>query len=69
MYNKWLIGLAPGVNPIQLFTAVFFEFSLYDRVFLPGKLFPPSLIFVGKAKSLPQCRVPEHPSLVPFAQK
>ncbi len=50
---KSFIVQAPGVNPIQIFTAVIFEFSLYDRVFLLGKLFPPSLIFVGRPRAYP----------------
>jgi len=45
--------LAPGPNVTKLFMAVRYEFSYYDIVFVPGRLFLPSLMFVGKARSLP----------------
>ncbi len=35
-------------NPIKLFTAVIYDFH-YKLVFVPGKPFQPSLMFVGKA--------------------
>jgi hypothetical protein len=38
---------------IKLFTAVIYGFSLQARVFVPGKPFQPSLMFVGEARSLP----------------
>ncbi len=38
-----------GANPIKLFTAVIYDFSLQARVFVPGKPFQSSLMFAGKA--------------------
>jgi hypothetical protein len=38
-----------GANIIKLFTAVSYEFLEYARVFVPSKLFQPSLISAGKA--------------------
>jgi hypothetical protein len=43
--------LTPGAHVIKLFTAVIYEFSLYARVFAPGKPFEPCLMFVGKTSS------------------
>jgi hypothetical protein len=45
---------APEANPIKLFTTVIYRFSLKARVFVPGKPFHPSLMFVGTDRSLPQ---------------
>jgi hypothetical protein len=45
---------APGPNVIKLFTLVIYEFLLQDRVFVPGMSFQPSLMLVGKARSLPK---------------
>jgi hypothetical protein len=42
-----------GANVIKLFTSVSYDFSLYIRAFVPGKPFQPSLMFVGKSRSLP----------------
>ncbi len=48
-----------GANFIKLFLSVIYGFSLYAKVFVPGKLFQPSLMFVGEARSLPQNGAPE----------
>ncbi len=37
------------IYPVKLFTAVIYGFSYEATVFVPGKLFLPSLMFVGKA--------------------
>jgi hypothetical protein len=42
----------PGTNVIKLFTNVIYKRS-YKLVSDPGKPFHPSLMFVGKARSLP----------------
>jgi hypothetical protein len=48
--NQW----SPGANVIiKLFTAASYKFSLYAKVLFPGKPSQPSLMFVGKARSLP----------------
>jgi hypothetical protein len=51
--QKSLISLTPGAKPIKLFTVVIYELSLEARVFVPHKSFQPSLMFAGKARSLP----------------
>jgi hypothetical protein len=38
-----------AINVIKLFATVIYEFSLSARVFVPGELFQPSLMFAGKA--------------------
>ncbi len=43
----------PGANVIKLFTDVLYECSSLARVFVTYKPFQPSLMFAGKAKSLP----------------
>jgi hypothetical protein len=40
-------------NVIKLFWALSYEFSEYAKLFVTGKPFKPSLLFVGKARSLP----------------
>jgi hypothetical protein len=40
----------PGPNAIKVFTSVIYEFSL-KLVFVPGKLFQPSLMFKEKARA------------------
>ncbi len=47
--QKSFIGTAPAANPIKLFAAVIYEFSLQARVFVLGKAFQPSLMFASKA--------------------
>jgi len=42
----------PGANAIKLFTAVSYAFA-------PGKPFQPSLLFVGKARSIPYSGAPK----------
>jgi len=39
--------------------AVSYECTKYAGVFDPGRLFQPSLMFVGKARNLPESRLPE----------
>jgi hypothetical protein len=51
--HKTIISHSPGADPIKIFTVVIFEFSQYARVFVPGKPFQPSLMFVSKAKTYP----------------
>jgi hypothetical protein len=36
----------PGPNAIKLFTTVIYEYSYEARVFVPGNLFQPNLVFV-----------------------
>ncbi len=48
-----------GANPIKKFKAVIYGFLELDRVFVPGKPFQPSLMFVGKARGLPKSGVPK----------
>ncbi len=51
--KKSFITLAPGVNVIKPFTIVIY-YSCLARVFVPRKIFQPSLMLVGKARSLHQ---------------
>jgi hypothetical protein len=53
MEVKSIITLGLGANVIKLFTGVSNGFSYQARVFVAGKPFQPSLVFVGKARSLP----------------
>ncbi len=48
------IALTPVPNVTKLFTSVIYEILLEAKAFVPGKPFQPSLIFVGKARSLPR---------------
>ncbi len=41
------------------FLSVVYEFSLAARVFVPGRPFQPSIVMVGKERSLPSCAAPE----------
>jgi hypothetical protein len=53
--NKQIfIPLSPRPNVVNLFMAVIYECSLKARVFVPGKPFQPSLIFVSGAKAYPR---------------
>ncbi len=38
-----------GANVIKLFLSIIYGFLKYARVFVPGKLLQPSLMFAGKA--------------------
>ncbi len=49
---------APGAKVIKLFTAVSYKILQYARALVPGKLFQPIVMFVGKAGA--------YPSEVPF---
>ncbi len=51
--------MSPGVDHIKPFTVVIYRFSLLDRLFVPGKPFQPSLMFMGKARGLPYSGAPE----------
>jgi hypothetical protein len=51
--EKRFMTLTPGVNVIKNFTAAIYEFLKLARVFVPGKTFQPSLMFVGKAIAFP----------------
>jgi hypothetical protein len=44
----------PGLSIIKLFLAVIYECSYKARVFVPGKPFQLSLMFVSKIRSLPK---------------
>jgi hypothetical protein len=48
-----LANIRLGANPIKLFMAVIYEFSEQARVSVLRKPFQPSLMFVGKSRSLP----------------
>jgi hypothetical protein len=54
---------APVANFVKLFTAVSYDFSKYALAFVLGKPFQPSLMFTGKARSLPYSGTPEGPML------
>ncbi len=51
--NKNFIRITPGPYVIKHFTPVIYEFRLSSRVFVPGRHFQPSVMFVSKARSLP----------------
>ncbi len=53
MDKNSFIKFGPGDNVIKLFTSAIYGFSSEARVFVPGKPFQPSLVSIGKAKSLP----------------
>ncbi len=53
---RWLFEFS-GANVIKLFTAVSYDFSQLSYI-IPGKLFQPSLMFVGEARSLLQSGAP-----------
>ncbi len=59
MDRKSFITLGLSANVTKLFMAVSYKFSYEARGFVPGKPFQPSLMFVGKAWSLPQRTIPE----------
>jgi hypothetical protein len=42
-----------GANVMKLFTSLIYELLYKARVFVPGKPFQLSLLFVNKVKSLP----------------
>jgi hypothetical protein len=48
----------PGVNVIKLFTVVIYKVP-NRLVFIPDRLFQPSLRFIGKARSLYYSGAPE----------
>jgi hypothetical protein len=48
------LNLVGKANPIKNFAAV-----IYASVIVPGKLFQPSLMFVGKSRRLPRSGAPE----------
>ncbi len=58
-YGEKNYNIATGAIVIKLFTAVSYKFLQKARAFAPGKPFQPSLMFVGKARSLPKSRAPE----------
>jgi hypothetical protein len=45
---KKFYKMDPGANVIRLFTAVSYNFFCNEPVFVPGKPFQPSLLFMGK---------------------
>ncbi len=51
--KKSYITLAPGDNVIKHFMPVTYEYLQSARVFVPGNPYRPSIVFVGKARSLP----------------
>ena len=53
-------------NVIKLFLAVIYEFSQYDRVFVSGTPFQPSLMFAAKAGAYPSGAPSGAPLLVSF---
>jgi hypothetical protein len=50
---KSFMTLTPGANVIKPSMVVIYEFSFKARMFVSGRPFQPSLMFVGKAWSLP----------------
>ncbi len=62
LLNGWVanaFSMSPGANVTKLFMAVSYDFSYIDRAFIPGEPFQPSLMFHGKARSLPKRGAPE----------
>jgi hypothetical protein len=59
MAVKSFATLAPGGNFQKKFLVVIYEYSKRSRVFVPGKPFQLSLMFLDKARSLPKGGVPE----------
>jgi hypothetical protein len=57
--KKKLYNNDPRSKVIKLISAVIYECSQQVRMFVPRRPFRPSLIFVGKAGSLPKSGVPE----------
>ncbi len=53
---KNTLAYMPVSNVIKPFTAVSYAFSKYAKAFVPGMPFQPTLMFAGKARSLPECR-------------
>jgi hypothetical protein len=51
--TKLIISFLASACTIKLITAVIYGLPSYARVYVPGKPFKPSLVFVGKAWSLP----------------
>ncbi len=51
--RKMFLTLTPGHNVIKLFTSVVYECLKKARMFVPDKPIQLSLMFVGKANSLP----------------
>ncbi len=51
--TKLIISILASACIIKLITAVIYGLPSYARVYVPGKPFKPSLVFVGKARSLP----------------
>ncbi len=52
-FNLWQNMIPPGACTIKLFMAVIYKCSYKARVFVLGKPFQPSLMFVGEARCLP----------------
>jgi hypothetical protein len=44
----------PGPNVKKLFMVIIYKYSLEAGVFVPGRPFKPSFMFVGKARSIPK---------------
>ncbi len=59
---KSFLTLATGVNVIKLLKAVIYKYLEYARVFVPGKPFQLSLMFVGKTGAYSS----EHLSVAPL---
>ncbi len=54
LYYESIKFYSTGPNVIDLFMSVIYKCSYQARALVPGKTFQPSLMFVGKAKSLPK---------------
>ncbi len=53
------IRLTPGPNVIKNLWLYFTDFLNKLECFFPGKHFQPSLMFMGNARNLPKCGIPE----------
>jgi hypothetical protein len=51
--TKLIISFLARACIIKPIMAVIYGFQSYARVYVPDKPFKPSLVFVGKARSLP----------------
>jgi len=49
--KKMVFSIETKVQCFEIFRAVIYKFSLKARVFVLGKSFQPSLMFVGKART------------------
>ncbi len=59
LQTKKFYSIGLGLNVVKNFTVVIFQFSQQAIVFVPCRPVQPSLMFVGKARSLPKSGAPD----------